>query len=117
MIVVLAERRDPGARGVYDALTRRVGPDRVVRVLPADLVRASWSHRVSATGVVESVVRLRDGRQLAPDAVLHRLVGVPAPSPAAHGRDGDYITSELIALVASWLLSLGQRVLLSLIHI
>jgi hypothetical protein len=111
VILVLAERRDAGARAVHDALTRRLGADRVGRVLPTDLVRARWSHGVSATGVVASAVRLREGRELAPTAVLHRLVGVPAPSPAGRGRDADYIASEFNALVASWLLSLGHRVL------
>lgn len=110
MIVVLAERRDFGARRVYDALTRRVGADRVMRVLPGDLVGARWSHRVSTTGLVANVVRLRDGRQLAPDAVLQRLTGLPAPSHADE-RDREYVHSELTALVASWLLSLGRRVL------
>ena len=110
MIVVLAERRDVGARRVYDALTRRVGADRVMRVLPGDLVGARWSHRLSTAGVVVNVVRLRDGRRLAPDAVLHRMTGVPVP-PRADERDREYIHSELSALVASWLLSLGRRVL------
>ena len=110
MIVVLAERRDFGARRVYDALTHRLGADSVMRVLPSDLVGARWSHRVSATGVVANVVRLRDGSPLAPDAVLQRLTGLPAP-PHADERDREYVRSELTALVASWLLSLGGRVL------
>jgi hypothetical protein len=47
---------------------------------------------------------------LAPDAVLQRLTGLPAPAHADE-RDREYVHSELTALVASWLLSLGRRVL------
>lgn len=111
MIAVLAERHDPAARQVHDTLSRRVGPDRVIRVLPADLVRARWSHRVAGSGAVTNRVHLADGRHLAPDAVLHRLAGVPGAAAAATAKDRDYIASEFNALVASWLLSLGHRVL------
>ena len=111
MIAILAGRRDAGARAVHHELSRRVGADRVVRVLPTDLVRARWSHRVSESGAVVSRVRLPPGRDLAPDAVLHRLEAVPAGSAAASARDRDYAASEFDALVASWLLGLGHRVL------
>ncbi len=111
MIVILAARRDPGARAVEHEVARWVGADRVLRVLPADLVRARWSHRLSAAGDVVSVVRLAGGRVLAPDAVLHRMEAVPAGVGASDARDRDYIASEFDALVASWLRSLGHRVL------
>ncbi len=111
MIAILADRRDAGARAVEHEVARRVGAARVVRVLPADLVRARWSHRMSSSGDVVSVVRLPSGRVLAPDAVLHRLEVVPAGAAASDARDRDYIASEFDALVASWLHSLGPRLL------
>lgn len=111
MIAVLASRRDTGARAVHDVLVDRLGAASVDWVLPMDLVWAGWSHRVAGSGAASTRVRLRDGRRLAPDAVLHRLVGVPIGRSATSAKDRDYISSEFTALIASWLLSLGPRVL------
>jgi hypothetical protein len=111
VITLLAEPEDTAARAVHASLGRRLGRDRVVRVGAHDLARARWSHRVSRTGTATSRVVLPGGRLIQPDAVLHRLVGMSTTSPAATPKDRQYIASELDALVASWLLGLGPRVL------
>lgn len=111
MIAVLASRWDTGARTVHDVLVGRLGAESVDWVLPADLVQAGWSHQVAGSGATHTRIRLPDGRRLTPDAVLHRLVGVPIGRSAAKAKDRDYIAGEFTALIASWLLSLGPRVL------
>jgi hypothetical protein len=96
---------------VYASLAMRLGRNQVMQVGSHDLARARWSHRVSRTGTATSKVVLRDGRLLQPAAAFHRLVGMSTEKPAATRKDREYIASELDALVASWLLGLGQRVL------
>lgn len=114
-VVVLADAGDAGAAGVVSALATRVDARRVVVVRPADLCRARWSHRVSESGAVSTRLGLPGGRILQDreiGAVLHRLTYLPlARFATATAKDRDYARAELHALVASWLLGLGTRVL------
>jgi hypothetical protein len=118
-VVVLAEHGDRGAAAVARCLGGRAsggrGP-RVVRVSPGELARAGWSHRVGRDGRAETRIVLPGGRVLdgvSVAAVLNRLPWLPPGrlGPGASAKDRDYAASELRALVASWLLSLGGRVL------
>ncbi|MFD0568876.1 hypothetical protein ACFQ0T_05785 [Kitasatospora gansuensis] len=114
-VVVLAARADLGAAAVARALAGRLGGDRVLPLSPTELARARWSHRVSAAGLTTTRLTLPDGRVLTDTdtaAVLHRLPPLPVLGLGrASAKDLDYARAELHALVASWLLGLGPRVL------
>ncbi|MFG2820181.1 hypothetical protein ACGFX4_12205 [Kitasatospora sp. NPDC048365] len=114
-VAVLAGPGDAGAEAVAGALAARLGGDRVHRLTPARLARARWSHRVGPDGRARTRISLPDGTVLdsaEPGAVLHRLTHLPVPGLARAGaKDRDYARTEILALLASWLLSLGGRVL------
>ncbi|MFI1935735.1 hypothetical protein ACH44C_00835 [Streptomyces purpureus] len=114
-LLVLAPPGDTGAVAVARQLTARVGPDHVLALTPADLVRARWSHRVTARGATSTRITLPTGTVLHDEdigAVLNRLTQIPpaAGAPSAAVKDLVYARSERQALAASWLLSLAPRV-------
>ncbi|MFB9371210.1 hypothetical protein [Kitasatospora albolonga] len=114
-VLVLADRTDLGAASVARALAGRPGCGRVLLLGPGELLRARWSHRVDAAGAARTVLTLPDGERLADDgvgAVLHRLTHLPLTRAAGvSAKDHDYARAERYALLASWLLGLGPRVL------
>ncbi|MFI5531094.1 hypothetical protein ACIA8O_21395 [Kitasatospora sp. NPDC051853] len=114
-VLVLADRTDLGAASVARALAGRAGGGRVLLLGPGDLLRARWSHRVDAAGAARTVLALPGGERLADEAVgavLHRLTHLPPDRAAgAPAKDHDYARAERYALLASWLLGLGPRVL------
>jgi hypothetical protein len=113
-VLVLAERTDEGAARVAAAVAGRLGHGHVLCVRPAELGPARWSHRVDASGAARTRITLTDGTLLdsrRTGAVLNRLQHIPAVGfGAASAKDRDYARAELHALTASWLLSLGSRV-------
>ena len=116
LVLVVADRTDLGGRAVAldGPATGRAGARPLV-VTPLDLARARWVHRVDARGRASTCLGL-DGREPLRDADLaavwwRALAPLePAGSAAADPRDHLYAVSELTALVTSWLLSLGRRV-------
>jgi len=113
-VLVLAASTDEGAALVAAAVAGSLGHGRVLCVRPADLGRARWSHRVDASGAARTRITLPDGTLLddgRTGAVLNRLQHIPAVGfGAASAKNRDYAHAELHALTASWLLSLGPRV-------
>ncbi|MDX3570982.1 hypothetical protein [Streptomyces sp. ID05-47C] len=116
-ILLLAAPGDGGAAAVARALSDRGGHGGVLTLMPADLARARWSHRVNGGGEASTRITLPTGQVLndrSIGAVLHRLPGLPFTGGAANGpraKDALYTHSERQALVASWLLSLAPRVI------
>jgi hypothetical protein len=109
-ILVLAHVGDDTAAEVVVRLRRRVGPACVTVVTPEELVLApGWSHTIDEAGA-RSRIRLADGEVLGdpePVAVLDRLRFIAAPHFAsAPDLDREYATTELHALLLSWLASL-----------
>ncbi|GAA5164143.1 hypothetical protein [Ornithinimicrobium tianjinense] len=116
LVLVVADRTDLGGRAVaLDGPAARLAGARPLVVTPLDLARARWVHRVDARGRATTCLGL-DGREPLRDgdlaAVWWRALTPlePAGSAAADPRDHLYAVSELTALVTSWLLSLGPRV-------
>ncbi|MFE4254274.1 hypothetical protein ACFRU3_33190 [Streptomyces sp. NPDC056910] len=113
-VVVLADGHDTGATDVVSALSEHGGPDRVTLVLPHELARARWQHRVDPQGATSTRIVLPDGAVLDDrdiGAVLHRLPHVPPMGfLSAQAKDRHYATVELHALVASWLHGMASRV-------
>lgn len=112
-VVVLADSRDPGATAVAAAVARRAGAECVAVVRPVELVHARWSHRVDPAGAASTRIVLPDRRTLDDQtvgAVLNRLVQLPDTVTFRSTRDRDYARAERHALVGSWLLGLGGRV-------
>jgi hypothetical protein len=113
-VVILAHATDSGAESVAASLAQRLGPQVVRIVRPETLSLASWSHRVDSTGRATTRVTLPgtepiDDSRVA--AVLNRIRYLPVPRfHRAPPKDRDYAGVEVQALVASWLASLGDRV-------
>jgi hypothetical protein len=112
-ILILAHATDSGADSVAACLTHRLGQQAVRLVRPELLSLASWSHRVDAHGRATS--RLTWPRTDSIDdagviAVLNRIRYLPVPRfHRASAKDREYASSELQALVASWLAQFGPR--------
>ncbi len=115
LVLVVADAYDAGARAVARAATRPLGP--VVWVGGDDLAAARWSHTIGADG--RTATRLRLGGSTSPaltddDVALvwfrSELWQVPGALRGADPADVGYARSELLALMVSWLSSLGSRV-------
>ena len=117
VIVVLAHGHDHGASAVARAIAARRGEDAVLRLSPADLTRAGWTHTIGAGGEVGGAVLTASGHRLAAGGVacvLDRLTAVLPPAFArAEARERDYAAAEMQALVLSWLTGLGCPVIRS----
>jgi hypothetical protein len=113
--MVLAHAHDTGASRVVGRLTELRGPSSVTVVRPEALGLARWKHCVSASGGTHTEILLPGGVPIcSADVVVafNRLQYLPVPRfSRAAPRDRDYAGAELQALVASWLLSLGERVI------
>ena len=113
-ILILAHATDSGAESVAACLAHRLGQQAVRLVRPELLSLASWSHRVDAYG--RATTRLTWPRtdpieDAGVVAVLNRIRYLPAPRfHRASAKDREYASSELQALVASWLAQFGPRV-------
>ena len=113
-VVVLAHSHDRGAAAVAARLSADLGPDDVTVVRPEALGLGRWSHRLGSTPDVQTDLRLLSGIEISSSSVsclFNRLQYLPSPRfSGASPRDRDYAAAELQALVASWLYSLGPRV-------
>jgi hypothetical protein len=111
--LIPCQDEDAEARWLVDRLAARdCGTAQLVTA--SELVHgAIWRHQVTRTGT-RTTCRLGDGRLLDSDAVsgvLNRILWVSADGYLGAGaRDREYATTELQALVLSWLEGFGQRV-------
>lgn len=112
--VVLAHAHDLGATAVAAQLSTCFGPHDVTVVRPETLGLGRWSHRLGSTSEVQTVLILPSGMAIASSAVsclFNRLQYLPSPRfSRASPKDRNYASAELQAIVASWLSSLGSRV-------
>lgn len=112
--VILAHAHDLGATAVRANLSARLGPQNVTVVRPEILGLGCWSHWIGPTAEVQTNLRLPSGVEITSPGVsclFNRLQYLPSPRfVRAPPRDRDYAAAELQALVASWLHSLGPRV-------
>lgn len=111
LVILLPGPEDLGAGEVASAVRAR-GHD-VVTLAPARLESLTWEHRLE-DGRVATRITLPGGRVIddrSVGAVLNRVV---APTlirfARSGGRDRSYAIAEWQALLASWLGSLGDRV-------
>lgn len=110
MILVVAHCGDTTAIGISSALCSRLGARRARLVSIEELVMApAWSHALDANGSLSSI-RLADGTTIDSrdlQLVFQRFRHVPMPHFAnAEASDREYATSEMHALLLSWLQSL-----------
>ena len=107
-VLVLSEVGDPVAGAVYDTLRRRGEPVELVAGEELALARR-WVHEVG-NDRTHTHIELQDGRMLSDESVrgvFNRLRGTTMPHFAnASQPDQDYASSELHALLLSWLASL-----------
>ena len=111
--LVLCALGDEAGRWACDGLRGRAS-EPVELVTDADLVGATWDHRIGQSGVA-SEVQLADGRTLLRDEIrgtLNRLTHAP---PALTGflapADREYGYAEYSALLLSWLAGLDGPIL------
>jgi hypothetical protein len=109
-LLFLAHGGDTTATWAAAALTRRLGPGRVVCATPEDLALAPcWSHGLEGDRVRTRLV-LRDGSEFSgeePLLVFDRIRTLSLPQfVGAHSDDQNYASMELFALLLSWLASL-----------
>lgn len=113
-LVILAHATDRGARSVAARLASGPGPPAVRILVPELLGLGRWSHRVDPRGRVITRIAFPRAPPLVSTgmrAVLNRVQHLSVPHfRTASARDRDYATAELQAVVASWLCSLGDRV-------
>jgi hypothetical protein len=115
MWAVLCWRHDQSALWAFDRLRRRGRLRPLELFLLDDLSspRARWEQRLSG-GSTTFRVELPNGRSLDSRivrGVLNRAVSAPTAAPiVGHPEDRAYATAESAAFAASWLRSLGPRV-------
>lgn len=112
--VVLAHTHDVGASAIAARLSSMLGTRNVTMVRPEMLGLARWSHHLGSTSGAQTCLTLPSGTEVHSSDVavlFNRLHYLPIPRfSTASPKDRDYAGSELQALVASWLYSLGPRV-------
>jgi hypothetical protein len=113
---VVADHGDLGARAAAAAASSSLGGgEQVLVAAGADLAAARWRHHVTSYGEVSTSVRLPGHGELTDHdlaGVLVRPCGDLVPPGLRHSPEHErgYAAAELTALTASWLLSLGRRV-------
>jgi hypothetical protein len=109
--LILAHSLDPTASALALAL-RRQGTFAVECATIDRLAAARWQHAIAARGMVETAVDLGDGTSdAAPDVVFNRLhTATTQHFKGWNVTDRQYGQTELLALLLSWLTSLGERV-------
>ncbi len=109
--LVLGHSLDPGANAVAAALVQR-GGWQVRRLDLPTLTAARWTHRLAADGSVTTAIDHNGIDIGAPEIVFNRLE--PLTGLAFRGwsaADRGYGQAEWLALLISWLASLGNRVI------
>ncbi len=109
--LILGHALDPTANAIAAALHQR-GGWQVIRHDIAGLTKARWHQRLAADGAIVTRIETADGDIGACDVVLNRLgsaqaLAFPGWSPA----NRDYGQAEWLALLVSWLIGMGNRVI------
>lgn len=109
--LILAHSRDPTANALALALQRQ-GTFAVECASIDQLAAARWQHALAAHGTVTTVLDLGGGTSdAAPDVVFNRLhTATTQHFDRWNVTDRQYGQTELLALLLSWLTSLGDRV-------
>lgn len=108
--LVLGHRLDPSANAVAAALRQR-GGWQVHRHDLAALARARWEQRLTAAGAVTTRVEISGTDVGACETVFNRIEpSLALALPRWSAVDRGYGQAEWLALLISWLASMGQRV-------
>lgn len=109
--LILAHSRDPTANALALALQRQ-GTFAVECASIDQLAAARWQHALAAHGMVTTALNLGGGTtDAAPDVVFNRLHAATTQHfDGWNVIDRQYGQTELLALLLSWLTSLGDRV-------
>jgi hypothetical protein len=113
-LLVLAEPYDSSATALAEEIAARLGDAAVLWLTPQQLGRTvRWKHTVSRTGRAHTELNTPDGISYASvGAVLNRVdVVTPVHFARADLKDRIYATTELTALLWSWLAGLRVPVL------
>ncbi len=109
--LILGHALDPTANAAAAALHQR-GGWQVIRHDIAGLAGARWHQRLAADGVITTRIETADGDIGACDVVLNRLGSAQALAfPGWSPVDRAYGQAEWLALLLSWLIALGGRVI------
>ncbi|MFN0094676.1 MAG: hypothetical protein ACKVVT_07850 [Dehalococcoidia bacterium] len=114
-VLFVSHASDQGTEAVIASVSRSLGAETVAVLRPELLSRCVWRHEVEPHGQTKTSIRPPGGSGL-DDGTLRVVVNhayhFPVP-PAAKAslKDRDYAIAEFDGLVASWLLSLGRRLI------
>ncbi len=110
--LVLGHALDPTANAVATALAARAGGGVVRRATLGALTGARWWHRLQPDGTVSTRLDFGDGDAGEFDVVFNRVEPMLALGfEGWSAADRDYGQTEWLALLLSWLESLGDRVI------
>ena len=110
-VLVLGHELDPTVNAVAHALAERHGASAVRHLDLARLAHAGWQHRVESNGTVATRLHLGGRGDAVFDVVFDRSEPLAAlPLRGWSDAERAYGRSEWLALLLSWLRSLGDRV-------
>ena len=105
-LLILAHELDPTARCVAQECARRGGQSETIGL--SELRDATWHHVLARDGSVVNSTNCHAAGTT--DVVLNRLGGMTVPAPFGWtAADAEYARAEFLALLVSWLTSLGSK--------
>lgn len=111
-VLILGHVLDPTINAVARAMGQRHGATTLRHVSLEQLARGHWAHRLSACGAVETRLDLGGGDIGDFDVVFNRIEAVTALRfDGWCDGDREYGRTEWLALLLSWLESLGEKVI------
>lgn len=109
--LILGHRLDPTTNAVAVEIAARHGEAAARRITLDQLAAARWEHRLTARGAGSTALDLGFENKTDFDVVFNRIEPLSTLAFAGwSGGDRDYGRSEMLALLLSWLESLGPRV-------